>query len=186
VCAVAAGSEASGNTLNCYIGLTPEQLRGLTNLAAGVGPAPAASIEEVIANLCAVAAKGDAKNNKLNCNVGPAVLVGQIKEISGKLEITEQAALTLLGVVGKDSSIPEDKLADALIKAAQDYKRLQMQTMALMSIVLGGNEKAGNALLKIVAERPDIPDDKLAVDHRRNHSQLQDPSAASERVESGR
>ena len=27
VCAVAAGNEASGNTLNCYIGLTPEQLR---------------------------------------------------------------------------------------------------------------------------------------------------------------
>ena len=66
VCAVAAGIEASGNTPNCYIGLTPEQLRGLTNLAAGVGPAPAANVGEVIANLCAVAAKGDAKNNKLS------------------------------------------------------------------------------------------------------------------------
>ena len=130
-CAVAAGNEASSNTLNCYIGLTPEQLRGLTNLAIGVAPAPAANLGEVIANLCAVAAKGDAKNNMLNCHVGPDVLVGQIKEISGKLEITEQAALTLLGIVGKDSSIPEDKLADALIKVAQDYKRLKAQVAAL-------------------------------------------------------
>ena len=131
VCAVAAGNEASGNTLNCYIGLTPEQLRGLTNLAAGVGPAPAANVGEVIANLCAVAAKGDAKNNRLNCNVGPTVLVDQIKDISGKFKITEQAALTLLRIVGEDSTIPGDKLGSVLIKVAEDYKRLKAQVAAL-------------------------------------------------------
>jgi hypothetical protein len=162
VCAVAAGQEASGNTLNCYIGLTPEQLRGLTKLAAGVGPSPAENIGEVIAHVCAVAAEGDAKNNRLNCNVGPAVLVNQIKDISGKFRITEQAALTLLGIVGEDPSIPDEQLASALTKAAQDYKRLQVQTEALMSMVLGGNDKASKALLMIIAEHRNIPDDKLA------------------------
>jgi hypothetical protein len=131
VCAVAAGREASGNTLNCYIGLTPEQLRGLTKLAAGVGPTPAENIGEVIAHACAVAAKGDAKNNEHNCNVGPAVLVNQINDISGKLRITEQAALTLLGIVGEDPSIPDENLASALIKVAEDYKRLKAQVGAL-------------------------------------------------------
>ncbi len=131
LCAVAAGDEASGNTLNCYIGLTPEQLRGLTNLAAGVGPAPAGNVGEIIARTCAVAAKGDAKNNKLHCNVGPAALVDQIKDISGKFEITEQAALTLLRIVGEDPSIPDEKLASALIKVAEDYKRLKAQVGAL-------------------------------------------------------
>jgi hypothetical protein len=131
VCAVAAGREASGNTLNCYIGLTPEQLRGLTKLAAGVGPTPAENIGEVIAHACAVAAKGDAKNNELNCNIGPAVLVSQINNISGKFRITEQAALTLLGILGEDPSIPDEKLASALIKVAEDYKRLKVQAGAL-------------------------------------------------------
>ena len=96
-----------------------------------IGPAPAANVGDVIANACTVAAKGDAKNNKLNCNVGPTVLVEQIKEISGKFDITEHAALTLLRILGEDATIADDKLANALVKVAQDYKRLKAQVAAL-------------------------------------------------------
>jgi hypothetical protein len=126
-CGIPAGGNASNNTLNCYIGLTPEQLRDLANVAAGMGPASAGNVGEVIANLCAIAAN----NSKLNCNVGPAVLVDQIKDISGKFDITEQAALTLLGIIGEDSTMPNDKLANALIQDAEDYKRLKAQVVAL-------------------------------------------------------
>ena len=103
----------------------------MTSLASSIGPAPAANVGDVIANACAVAAKGDAKNNKLNCNVGPTVLVEQIKEISGKIDITEHAALTLLRILGEDATIADDKLANALVKVAQDYKRLKAQVAAL-------------------------------------------------------
>jgi tetratricopeptide (TPR) repeat protein len=130
-CSIAAGGNASNNTLNCYIGLTPEQLRGLANVAAGMEPASVGDVGEVIANLCAIAAKNDTNNNKLNCNVGPAVLIDQIEDISGKFDITEQAALTLLHIVGEDSTIPDDKLANALIQVAEDYKRLKTQVAAL-------------------------------------------------------
>jgi hypothetical protein len=45
--------------------------------------------------------------------------------------VTEDAAKTLLKIVGEDSDVPEDRLAEALGKAAIDYQRLQAQLAAL-------------------------------------------------------
>ena len=50
-------------------------------------------------------------------------LTRQIVDISKTLGITEDAAKTLLKIVGEDQNIPEDKLAEALTKVAGDYKR---------------------------------------------------------------
>jgi tetratricopeptide (TPR) repeat protein len=57
--------------------------------------------------------------------------VDRITEISKTLGVTEDAAKTLLKIVGEDPSIPDDKLAEALTKVAGDYKRLQAQVAAL-------------------------------------------------------
>ena len=45
-------------------------------------------------------------------------------DISKTLGVTEDAAKTLLKIVGEDRNIPDDKLAEALTKVAGDYKRL--------------------------------------------------------------
>ena len=45
--------------------------------------------------------------------------------------MTEDAAKTLLKIVGEDSNIPEDKLGAALSRVAGDYERLQAQVAAL-------------------------------------------------------
>ena len=58
-------------------------------------------------------------------------LIHQIVEISKTLGVTEDAAKTLLKIVGEDPSIPDDKLAEVLTKVANDYKRLQAQVAAL-------------------------------------------------------
>ena len=52
-------------------------------------------------------------------------------DISKTLGVTEDAAKTLLKIVGEDANIPDDKLAEALTKVAGDYKRLQAQVAAL-------------------------------------------------------
>jgi hypothetical protein len=58
-------------------------------------------------------------------------LIDRIANISKTLGVTEDAAKTLLKVVGEDPNIPEDGLADALSKVGADYKRLQVQAAAL-------------------------------------------------------
>ena len=58
-------------------------------------------------------------------------LIDRIADISKTLGVTEDAAKTLLKIVGEDPNIPEDKLAEALTKVASDYKRLQAQAAAL-------------------------------------------------------
>lgn len=45
--------------------------------------------------------------------------------------MTEDAVKSLLKIVGEDPNVPEDKLADALSKAAEDYRRLQAQVSGL-------------------------------------------------------
>ncbi len=98
-CNIAAGGIGSGgNTVTCNFGLTPEQLKQVTEAAV----------------------KGAAEP-----------LTHQIVEISKTLGVTEDAAKTLLKVVGEDADIPEDRLAEALSKVAGDYKKLQEQVAAL-------------------------------------------------------
>jgi tetratricopeptide (TPR) repeat protein len=97
-CAIANSGSASGNSVTCNFGLTPEQLKQVTEAAV----------------------KGA---------TGP--LIDRVADISKILGVTEDATKTLLKIVGEDSNVPDDKLADALSKVASDYKRLQAQVAAL-------------------------------------------------------
>jgi tetratricopeptide (TPR) repeat protein len=130
-CSIAAGHDASDNTLTCYFGLTPEQLRQLAEVAAASHNTASTNIGEVIANICGIAAGNDVKDNKVNCTVGPTVLIDQIKDVSGKLDINQNAVLALLRVVGEDPNVPDNKLAETLTKVAEDYKKLQAQVSSL-------------------------------------------------------
>lgn len=58
-------------------------------------------------------------------------LIDRIVEVSKALGVTEDAAKTLLKIVGEDPNIPEDKLADALSNVAINYQRLKTQVAAL-------------------------------------------------------
>lgn len=58
-------------------------------------------------------------------------LLDRITEISKTLGVTENAAKTLLKIVGHDLNIVQDNLVEALNKVAGDYKRLQAQVAAL-------------------------------------------------------
>jgi tetratricopeptide (TPR) repeat protein len=58
-------------------------------------------------------------------------LIGKIGDISKRLGITEEAAKALLRIVGEQTDIPDERLAEALTKVANDYKRLQAQVAAL-------------------------------------------------------
>jgi len=61
-------------------------------------------------------------------------LVTQIRAIGKTLDVTEEAAKTLLKVIGEDPNVSEDKLAEALTKVATDYKRLQFQAKAAAAL----------------------------------------------------
>ena len=97
-CAIANSGNVSNSSVTCNFGLTPEQLKQVTEAAV----------------------KGA---------TGP--LVDRITDISKTLGVTEDAAKSLLKIVGEDPNIPDDKLAEALTKVAGDYKRLQAQAAAL-------------------------------------------------------
>ena len=97
-CGVAAGRDATNNITTCNFGLTPEQLKQLTEAAVKGATEP---------------------------------LARQIADISKTLGVTENAAKTLLKIVGEDPNIPEDKLAEALSNVATDYQRLKAQVAAL-------------------------------------------------------
>jgi hypothetical protein len=58
-------------------------------------------------------------------------LARQIRDVSRTLGVTEDAAKSLLKIVGEGPNVPDDKLAEALGKAAEDYMRLQAQVAAL-------------------------------------------------------
>jgi hypothetical protein len=100
-CSIAAGETASNNTFICNFGLTPEQLKQITEAAVKGATEP---------------------------------LVAQIRAIGRTLDVTEDAAKTLLKVVGEDPNVPEDKLAEALTKVATDYKRLRSQATATAAL----------------------------------------------------
>jgi tetratricopeptide (TPR) repeat protein len=112
------------------------------------GGAIATDSSSVTASACSIAARGNASNNTLTCNFGltpeqlrevtkAAVegatepLIGRIEGISKRLGITEEAAKTLLRIVGEQTDVPDERLAETLTKVANDYKRLQAQVAAL-------------------------------------------------------
>jgi tetratricopeptide (TPR) repeat protein len=97
-CSIAAGGNATNNTLTCNFGLTPEQLKEVTKAAvAGV--------------------------------TGP--LLDRIEDIGKRLGVTEDAAKALLRIVGEQTDVPDERLAEVLTKVVTDYKRLQVQAAAL-------------------------------------------------------
>ena len=121
---------------------------GVTVVLAHPRIAAATGDTDVKAGQCSVAAGGDAKNNTVTCNFGltpeqlkeltrAAVagatepLLDRIEGISKRLGITEEAAKTLLRIVGEQSNVPDEKLAEMLTNVAADYKRLKAQAAAL-------------------------------------------------------
>jgi tetratricopeptide (TPR) repeat protein len=61
--------------------------------------------------------------------VGP--LADRIVDLSKTLGVTEEAAKTLLRIVGEQPNVPDERLPEVLTKVANDYKRLQAQVAAL-------------------------------------------------------
>jgi hypothetical protein len=98
---------------------------------------------------CAVTTGGGtASNNSVTCNFGltpeqlrevskaavedaTAPLIDRIASISKTLGVTEQAAKTLLRIIGEQPDVPDERLGEVLTKVATDYKRLQAQVAAL-------------------------------------------------------
>jgi hypothetical protein len=58
-------------------------------------------------------------------------MMNRVVEVSKQLGITENAAKTLLRIVGEQTDVPDERLAEVLTKVANDYKRLQTQVAAL-------------------------------------------------------
>jgi tetratricopeptide (TPR) repeat protein len=54
-------------------------------------------------------------------------LIDRIVDISKTLGVTEDAAKSLLKIIGEDSDIPDDQLGEALAKAGKDFQRLRLQ-----------------------------------------------------------
>src|SRR5580704_4578814 len=114
-CNIAAGGIGSGNnTANCNFGLTQEQFKQLTDSVVK-------GAAEAVGKGATEAAVEAAKKTQQE----------QIDKISKTLGLTEDAVKSLLKIVGEDANVPEDKLADAVGKAADDYRRLQAQVAAL-------------------------------------------------------
>ncbi|MBV9528717.1 hypothetical protein, partial [Sphingomonas sp.] len=112
-CSVAAGHDASHITQTCNFGLTPEQLREATR----------AAVEE---------AKATAEGQTKAAVAGVTeALQGTIDRIRKQLGVTEEAAKTLLRIVGEQTDVPDERLGEVLTKVALDYKRLQAQVAAL-------------------------------------------------------
>jgi hypothetical protein len=115
LCNITTGGIGSGNnTSNCNFGLTPEQIKQLT--------------ESVVKGAAEAVGKGA---TEAAVEAATKAAQGQIDKISKTLGVTEDAVRSLLKIVGEDSNIPNDKLAEALGKAAKDYKRLQAQVAVL-------------------------------------------------------
>jgi hypothetical protein len=102
---VGAGRDASNNTLTC----------NFNTLTCNFGLTP-----EQLKQATEAAVKGA---------TGP--LIDRITDISKTLGVTEEAAKTLLRIVSEQSDVPDERLAEVLTKIANDYKRLQVQAVAL-------------------------------------------------------
>lgn len=114
-CNQTSGGIGSGNnTQNCNFGLTPEQFKQLTDSVVK-------GATEAVGKGATEAAVEAAKKAQQE----------QIDKISKTLGVTEDAVKSLLKIVGEDPNVPDDKLAEALSKAADDYKRLQAQVAGL-------------------------------------------------------
>ena len=114
-CNITAGGIGSGNnTANCNFGMTPEQFKQLTDSVVK-------GAAEAVGKGATEAAVEAAKKTQQE----------QVDKISKVLGVTEDAVKSLLKIVGEDSNVSEDKLAQALSKAAEDYKHLQSQVAAL-------------------------------------------------------
>jgi tetratricopeptide (TPR) repeat protein len=100
-------------------------------------------------------------------------LIDRIVDISKTLGVTEDAAKSLLKIVGEDSNIPEDKLAEALSKAAEDYKRLQVQIAAL-------NPENPTAKALVQQAKPEIDAGHFARAHELLHQASQAQIAAAQ------
>jgi tetratricopeptide (TPR) repeat protein len=75
----------------------------------------------------------------------------RIETISKRLGITEDAAKTLLRIVGEQTDVPDERLAEVLTKVANDYKRLQTQVAALNPDNLTAHELIERANREIAA-----------------------------------
>jgi tetratricopeptide (TPR) repeat protein len=97
---------------------------------------------------CSVTVTGDATDNKVTCNFGltpeqlkdliaavtggaVGALAKEMGQFSHALGVTQEAARSLLRIVGEEKDIPPEKLGEALSRVAQDYKRLLAQAAAL-------------------------------------------------------
>jgi hypothetical protein len=113
-----------------------------------VGCSEGSAAESAALAPCSFASGRDVTGNTVTCNFGltpeqlkqateaavsgaTTPLAAQIRAIGKTLDVTEDAAKTLLKIVGEDSNVPEDRLADSLSKVAADYKRLQAQAAVL-------------------------------------------------------
>jgi tetratricopeptide (TPR) repeat protein len=158
--------------LQFLVGRTGEAMNASAAIAATLAVALAiiaprvsvAADENVPSDSCKIASGGiGSGGNTVTCNFGmppeqlkAAIeaalnghLIDRIVQISKTLGVTEDAAKTLLKIVGEDSDVPEDRLAEALGKAAIDYQRLQAQLAAL---------KPDNPTAKVLVEqaKPEI------------------------------
>jgi tetratricopeptide (TPR) repeat protein len=165
-------------------------------LAAGlVGAYPKVTIADdaSAAAPCSFAAGRDVSNNTVTCNFGltpeqlkqvtkAAVegatepLLDRIATISQKLGVTEDAAKTLLKIIGEDPGVPEDKLAEALSKVAADYKRLQAQAAAL-------NPENPTARGLVAQAKSEIDAGRLSRAHELLHEATQAQVAAAQEAE---
>src|SRR6516162_1339475 len=116
---------------------------------AAVAPPVAMALGDTTGAPCAVTAgSGTASNNTITCNFGltpeqlrqvskaavedaTAPLIDRIASISKTLGVTEEAAKTLLRIIGEQPDVPDERLGEVLTKVASDYKRLQAQVAAL-------------------------------------------------------
>jgi tetratricopeptide (TPR) repeat protein len=95
---------------------------------------------------CGITANGQANNNNIYCGLTKEELIDLIKAATGNdvasvakelarvstaLGVTQEAARSLLRIVGEEKDIPPEKLGEALSRVAQDYKRLLAQAAAL-------------------------------------------------------
>jgi tetratricopeptide (TPR) repeat protein len=129
--------------------MTPRSLYLAAALAVSVAvAAPQAALALGDKVECAIANSGSVNNSPVTCNFGltdaqlkqateaavkgaTGPLIDRITDISKTLGVTEDAARKLLKNVGQDPNVSEDKLAEALTKAAVDYKGAQAQLAAL-------------------------------------------------------
>jgi tetratricopeptide (TPR) repeat protein len=103
---------------------------------------------------------------------GEDPILDRLVQVSKTLGVTEDAATTLLKIVGQDPKIPEDKLAEALSNVAADYQRLKARVAAL---------NPDNPIAKALVEqaKPEIEAGHFARAHELLHEATQAQIAAA-------